>query len=168
MLMIVPWLQLVRNLIHSNVFVIEQYSVYKYRLLFQGDSEIYCLQFYILLEALSLGQYPKTVTSSQSIREQNFCWSHNNHKCLLMYIVGAARNRYRSAKESEIEYELAEFLKHAPHRPGGTKFKVIATTFGLLYNVSTISSISACTIVSSVTWCNQHCCCRVFKSFFLN
>jgi len=44
----------------------------------------------------------------------------------MTHIVGACRSLHWNKKESEIEYELAEFLKHAPHRPGGAKFKVTA------------------------------------------
>ena len=46
----------------------------------------------------------------------------------MIHVVGACRTLYRNKKESEIEYELSEFMKHAPHRPGGAKFKVTAKT----------------------------------------
>jgi len=47
----------------------------------------------------------------------------------MTHIVGDCRSLHWNKKESEIEYELAEFVKHAPHRPGGAKFKVTAKTY---------------------------------------
>ena len=51
---------------------------------------------------------------------------HVSHSVLVsnMCATGAAARLYRKAKESEIEDAIAEFLRNAPHRPGGSKFEV--------------------------------------------
>lgn len=41
-----------------------------------------------------------------------------------MFTTGATARLYRKAKESEIEDAIAELLRLAPHRPGGSQHKV--------------------------------------------
>ena len=43
---------------------------------------------------------------------------------LSSFPTGATARLYRKAKESEIEDAIAEVLRLAPHRPGGSKYKV--------------------------------------------
>ena len=38
--------------------------------------------------------------------------------------IGATARIFRKTKENEIEEAIAEVLRNAPHRPGGSKFTV--------------------------------------------
>jgi len=60
----------------------------------------------------------------------NQLWRNSS---LIMCVVGACRHLYQRKTEAEIEYEMSEFLKHAPHRPGGAKFKVILLVLIVLF-----------------------------------
>lgn len=44
--------------------------------------------------------------------------------CLLLNVKGASMKIYKKATEAEVEEAVAEVLRYAPHRPGGSKFKV--------------------------------------------
>ena len=44
--------------------------------------------------------------------------------CFFMLNAGSCRRLYRKSTEKEIEFEIADTLRSAPHRPGGNKYKV--------------------------------------------
>lgn len=46
-------------------------------------------------------------------------------KILIILFLEAARSIHPDASSSVIEAELAEVLKHAPHKKGGAKYKVV-------------------------------------------
>jgi hypothetical protein len=43
------------------------------------------------------------------------------------FILEACLKTHKST-EIEIENHIGEYLKHAPHKPGGSKYKVISST----------------------------------------
>jgi hypothetical protein len=47
-----------------------------------------------------------------------------------IFVTGATARNFRKAKESDIEDAIAEVLRNAPHRPGGSKYMVKYTFFG--------------------------------------
>lgn len=44
--------------------------------------------------------------------------------CLLLFHAGSTSRLFRKVKENEIEDEIAEVLRLAPHRPGGSHYAV--------------------------------------------
>ena len=54
--------------------------------------------------------------------------------CLIQFITGAAARTFRKAKENEIEEAIAEVLRNAPHRPGGSKY-MVKSVWVLAFNV---------------------------------
>lgn len=42
----------------------------------------------------------------------------------MYFIIGAAKKVYKRATDTEVEEAVAEVLRNAPHRPGGSKYKV--------------------------------------------
>lgn len=46
-------------------------------------------------------------------------------------IIKACQRNFRKATEQQIEDEVGEFLKHAPHRSGGPKHKVKTATLNV-------------------------------------